>query len=190
MDAQKKNLSRWVVPAFILLCLAQLYLPLKMITDQEAVVSKGKAFRFKVAPLDPNDPFRGKYITLRYEANSIKVKNVNEWLRNAKIYVLLKTDSQGYAAISSISARRPENQEDYVEARVGGLNGEEKGTLYIDYPFGRFYMEETKAVKAEKMFLETLRSPHSTSYAQVYVKDGNAVIDNVVINGRSVKDIR
>lgn len=190
MDAQKKNLKRWVVPAFILLCLAQLYLPLKMVADQEAVVSKGKLFRFKVAPLDPNDPFRGKYITLRYEANSAKVKNVNEWVRNAKVYVLLKTDSQGYAAISGISPKRPDDQVDYVEATIGVLNRQDKSTLHIEYPFDRFYMEESKAIKAENMFLETLGSPQSNAYAQVYVRKGQAVIDDVVINGISVKDIR
>lgn len=189
MDAQKKKLNRWVVPAFVLLCLAQLYLPLKMITSQEAVVSTGKAFRFKVAPLDPNDPFRGKYITLRYQANSVKVKDVNQWKRNTRIYVSLKTDSQGYAAIRNISARRPHNRSDYVEAKVAVLNGQGGDTLYVDYPFGRFYMEEAKAVKAEKMFLETWRSPQSDAYAKVYVKDGNAVIDDVLVNGRSVKDI-
>jgi len=190
MDAQKKKLNRWVVPAFILLCLAQLYLPLKMVADQEAVVSKGKPFRFKVAPLDPNDPFRGKYITLRYEADSIKVENVNEWMRNPKVYVLLKTDSHGYAAISNISARRPDDQADYVEAAVSVLNLQDKSTLRIEYPFGRFYMEESKAVKAESMFLETLRSPQSSAYALVYVRKGEAMIDDVVINGKSVKDIR
>jgi len=190
MDAQKKNINRWVIPAFILLCLAQLYLPLKIVADQERVVSKGKVFRFKVAPLDPNDPFRGKYITLRYEADSAKVKNVNEWMRNSKVYVLLKTNSQGYAAISSISSRRPDGQADYVEATVGGLNLEDKSTLYIEYPFARFYMEETKAAKAEKMFLDTLRSPQNNAYARVYVREGHAVIDDVIINGKSVKDIR
>lgn len=190
MDAQKKNINWWVIPAFILLCLAQLYLPLSIVADQEAVVSKGKAFRFKVAPLDPNDPFRGKYITLRYEANRVKVKNVNEWVSNAKVYVVLNTDPEGYAAISRISESRPDDQADYVEARVGIINSEDKDTLNIQYPFARFYMEETKAVRAEKMFLETLRSPQSTAYAQVYVREGRAVIDDVVINGRSVKDVR
>lgn len=190
MDAQKKNLSKWVIPAFVLLCVAQLYLPTKIIADRENVVSKGKLFRFKVAPLDPNDPFRGKYITLRYEADSVKVKNVNEWMRNAKVYVLLKADSNGYAAIAGISASRPENQVDYVQATIAVLNLEDKSTIQIEYPFNRFYMEESKAVKAESMFLETLRSPQSNAYAQVYVREGNAVIDDVVINGKSVKHIR
>lgn len=190
MDAQKKNVNRWIIATFIMLSLAQLYLPIKMIVDQEAVVSKGKTFRFKVAPLDPNDPFRGKYITLRYEANSVKVKNVNEWMRNARVYVVLKTDPQGYAVISSLLAQRPENQVDYVEARIGMFNGEDKSTVHIEYPFGRFYMEETKAVEAEKLFLETLRSPKSNAYAQVYVREGNALIGDVVINGKSVKEIR
>ena len=189
MDAQKKNIKRWAILAFILLCLAQMYLPLKMAADQEAVVSKGKAFRFKVAPRDPNDPFRGKYITLRYEADSVKVKNVNEWMRNTKVYVLLHTDLQGYAAIERITASRPANESDYVEATVqpdGGHNN----TLRIEYPFTRFYMEENKAVKAEKMFFETLRNPRGITYAKIYVRNGRAVIGDVVIDGQSVKAIR
>ncbi|PRY54517.1 putative membrane-anchored protein [Arcticibacter pallidicorallinus] len=189
MDAQKKNIKKWVIPAFILLCLAQLVLPIKMVADREAVVLKGKAFRFKVAPLDPNDPFRGKYITLRYEADSVKVKNVNEWVRNSKIYALLDTDLQGYAFVRGISASRPDDQLDYVEAFVTVMNLEDKNTLHITYPFNRFYMEETKAMKAEKMFLESLRSPRSNVFAEIYVRDGKAVINDVVINGQSVRDI-
>lgn len=189
MDAQKKNINKWVIPAFILLCLAQLYLPLKMIADQEAVVREGKPFRFKVAPLDPNDPFRGKYITLRYEADSVKVKDVNEWMRNPKVYVLLDTDLQGYAVIRGISASRPDDQSNYVQASVAPLNHPDKNTLHITYPFNRFYMEESKAVKAEKMFLETLSNSQSNSYAEIYVRNGQAVIGDVIIHGKSVKQI-
>lgn len=191
MDApQKKNINRWIISAFLMLCLAHLYIPLKIIAQQEAVIEQGKLFRFKVAPLDPNDPFRGKYITLRYDANSVKVKNVNEFLRKGRAYVVIEADTQGYAAIRSISLREPNNELSYVEVAVRPVYGGDNSMLHVEYPFRRFYMEETKAVRAEKMFLESLRDRRKDTWALVSVRGGKAVLLDVFVAGKSLKEDR
>jgi len=189
MDAQKKNLKKWIIPAFLVLCLVQLYAPLSLIVTHNAVLTKGKLFRFKVAPVDPNDPFRGKYITLRYEVNSVKVKNVNEFLGNTKAYVILKTDPHGYAMIENISLRRPNSPVDYVEVPAYVINIDDKNIVDVEFPFRRFYMEETKAVRAEKLFLQTQRNPGVSTVALVYVRNGAAVLEDVLINGESVNKL-
>ncbi|MBD3630845.1 GDYXXLXY domain-containing protein [Cyclobacterium sp.] len=53
-----------VLPVFVLIALLQLYLPAKMILDREDILHKGKEYKFKTQPIDPNDPFRGKFIAL------------------------------------------------------------------------------------------------------------------------------
>ena len=53
--------------------MVHLYVPAKMIFNKEAVLAQGKDYRFKTAPIDPYDPFRGKYIDLYYEANAFHI---------------------------------------------------------------------------------------------------------------------
>ena len=47
---------------FIIVVCAQLFVPSQMIFQQEDVLKTGTAFKFKTQPVDPSDPFKGKYI--------------------------------------------------------------------------------------------------------------------------------
>ncbi|MBE9489361.1 MAG: GDYXXLXY domain-containing protein, partial [Bacteroidetes bacterium] len=129
----------------------------------------------------PTDPFKGKYITLNYEISSMTTTD-SLWITNEEIYVYLKKDSLGFAEIEKISKQQLENDRDYVIAEVGRYNTYTH-QLNIDLPFDRFYMEESKAKPAEAAFTKAQRDslPNNT-YALVYVKDGEAVLDNVFIN--------
>ena len=57
-----------LISAFVLVVLVQLYVPAKMIWGREEVLNTGTEYKFRTAPIDPNDVFRGKYINLNYEA--------------------------------------------------------------------------------------------------------------------------
>ncbi|HUR30287.1 MAG TPA: GDYXXLXY domain-containing protein, partial [Saprospiraceae bacterium] len=54
--------------AFAIMVLVQLYVPASMIMESEKVLKEGKEFKFKTAPVDPTDPFRGKYVELNFDA--------------------------------------------------------------------------------------------------------------------------
>ena len=56
-----------VIIAFIFMVFAQWYVPSKMILDREDILKNGEEFKFLTQPIDPSDPFRGKYITLNSE---------------------------------------------------------------------------------------------------------------------------
>jgi uncharacterized membrane-anchored protein len=47
------NNRKIVLTAFILLVLAQLYVPARMIFNRELIITKGKEFKFRAAPVDP-----------------------------------------------------------------------------------------------------------------------------------------
>ena len=47
---------------FIVVAIAQLFIPTQMILNQETILKTGKPYRFKTQPVDPSDPFKGKYI--------------------------------------------------------------------------------------------------------------------------------
>ncbi len=81
------NTKKLLLVAFILVALAQLYVPTKMILNRENVLANGTDFKFRTAPIDPNDPFRGKYVNLQYENNvdlqkSYLFQKQNHWMNS------------------------------------------------------------------------------------------------------------
>ena len=172
---------------FIVVVVAQIFVPAQMIFNKETIITTGKAYKFKTQPVDPSDPFRGKYINLNYEINSFVTADTL-WERKDKIYIYLDTDSLGFAKVDEIS-RIPLNlTKDFIIAEVGWYNKIEE-ELNFNLPFNRYYMEETKAYDAEVAVRNNQRDslPNST-YALVYIKNGKAVLNDVIINEISIKD--
>lgn len=174
---------------FCVVALIQLYVPAKMIFDSEDILTTGKEFKFKTEPIDPNDPFRGKYITLRFEENHMEQLTDTNWVANQDIYVELIHDVDGYAKIKTISKTEPSNTEDYVKSKVNYYSQFNEKVVYIDYPFERYYMEETKAPDAEIAYRESARDTSQNTYALVSIKKGQAVLKDVFINETSIKTI-
>ena len=52
---------------FIVVGLVQLFVPANMILNEETILKSGTVYKFKTRPVDPNDPFKGKYINLNYQ---------------------------------------------------------------------------------------------------------------------------
>lgn len=183
------NSKKIVVIAFVLVALVQLFVPAKMIWDKEDVLDTGIEFKFKTAPVDPNDPFRGKYITLTYDENSIKVTDEEDWVTGESIYVSLTTDNSGFAKVTSVSKNKPANNENFVRAKVGSVLGNGSNQLIIVYPFDRYYMEESKAYDAELTYRMSQQDTSKITYALVSVKNGEAVLKDVLIDGTSIREI-
>jgi uncharacterized membrane-anchored protein len=176
---------------FILLALIQLFIPANMIFLQEGVLQTGAEYRFKTRPIDPVDPFRGRYITLDFEANRFSVDTTFREMSGKDIWVFIEKDAQGYARVSDVWKTRPENTNDsFIKARVRSYIGGQQPEIFLQYPFQRFYMEETKAPEAEKAYWEAMRDSSQTAYALVRVKDGNASLVDVVVDGVSVKEMK
>ncbi len=173
---------------FIVLALAQLFIPAQMILNQESILKTGIAYKFKTQPVDPSDPFKGKYINLNYEISSFKT-NDSLWQRNEPIYVYLTTDSLNFAKIDTVSRNiLPENNNDYFTAKANWYR-KHSNVLSIQFPFNHYYMEETKAYDAEVAVRNRQRdSMPNNTYALVYIKEGEAVLNDVVIDNMSIKD--
>lgn len=165
---------------FVVVVLAQLFVPIQMIFDQENIISTGTAYKFKTRPVDPSDPFKGKYIWLDYEMNSAASMD-STWTSGQSIFVTLKTDSLGFAMVKEVSKEAPKGG-DYIKANVDWYNKNVRKVLFT-LPFNEFYMNETKAYEAELAHARAQRDsiPNNT-YALVYVLKGKGVLDNVFIN--------
>ena len=169
---------------FAVLALVQLAIPMYMIYGREQVISEGVEYKFKTRPVDPYDVFRGKYIQLDYEVSTYKTKD--DFKRGEVIYVAIGTDSLGYAQVETVSKWEEDmNRSSYVKAEVQYCYNDK---LEIKLPFERYYMEESKALDAEIAHRDAVRDTTSITYGLVHVKDGDAVLTDVIINDVSIKD--
>ncbi len=175
-----------IIGAFALTVLAQWFIPGKMIFDQEAAITQGTPYKFKTRPIDPSDPLRGKYISLRYELNKAPKTGSDAITWDDQIYVYIEKDAKGFARATNVSKIKLKTEQDYILATARNAY---EDTVYFNLPFTRFYMEESKALPAEQL----VRQANSDSlvancYGLVYVKDDVAVLENVFVNNTPIKE--
>ncbi|NRD21620.1 GDYXXLXY domain-containing protein [Winogradskyella litoriviva] len=176
----------YVFLIFMAVVLIQLLVPAKMIYDKEDVLKTGTVYKFKTQPIDPNDPFRGKYVTLNYELRSLQTED-STWQRKDKVFIAIENDSLGYAKVKRITKSEENLKEDYIEVEVDYFDSYSK-VVHFNLPFDRYYMEETKAKPAEDVYRKYNRRNDSLSvtYALVAIKNGDAVLKDVYINDKSI----
>jgi len=176
--------TKHILIAFAATALVQLVVPGQMVFENEVAYANGTEYKFKTEPVDPNDPFRGKYISLDFEADEVTVPDGN-WGYGEAGYVVLGKDRKGFAKIDKLLHEKPETG-DYIKVEA---NNNYNGKVRIKYPFDRFYMEEDKAQDAEIAYREYSRDTTKLpAYAVVAVKGEVAVIKDVIIDGMPVKD--
>ena len=182
-------MKNWLLILFALTCLAQWIVPAKMIYDSESVIREGVIFKFKTAPIDPSDPFRGKYITLNFESNFVEFPDSTDWQSGQQVFVKFTADSAGFAVAENIS-RTPPDTESYLLTTVDYVNNyANEHKVWFNLPFNRFYLEESKASQAEQLYWQAQRDSAQVAYALVSMAQGQAVLNDVIINGKPVVDI-
>lgn len=174
---------------FLFVAMAQLFVPSQMIYNQEDIINTGKLVKFQCEPIDPNDPFRGKYITLKFKESTIKVKNVKEWNSNETIFAKIETAKDGFAKIKSISKTKPNDDSIYLKLKINYITEYDGNKIHLDFPFNRFYMNENKAKNAEIAYAESTKDTTKIAYALVATKNGEAVIKDVLIDNISIKEL-
>ena len=176
-----------------ILFLVQLAVPFSMIRDRENTLRNGELFKFKTRPIDPADPFQGRYVWLGYEDDYIlwPEGQKTDLKYKESVYVILETDSEGFANLTDWNRTRP-TEGHYLKTRYMGIRSDwdraidqriHKG-LRFDLPFDRFYMEETKAPRAEDLARDATRT--TNCWAEVRVLEGTAVLEDVMVAGRSI----
>jgi uncharacterized membrane-anchored protein len=176
-----------LITAFILMVLAQLYVPADMIFSRQRVLHEGVSLKFRTAPVDPYDPFRGKYIFLSFPDNVAAVAADQAFNSGDEVYVTFGTDDQGYAVITHVYEQKPEDRDDYLKTTVGYHSMQD--SIRINFPFDRFYMEESKAYEAELAYGDAQRDAYQEASAIVSIYKGEAVLSEVMINGKPIREV-
>ena len=169
---------------FALVATIQLAVPASLIVRHELTLRQGTAYKFKTAPVDPYDAFRGRYVALRFEQNHAPLASGNKWERGQKAYATLATDKDGFAKFTAVSTTPPADKP-YLLVHAGWLNSSD---VNLELPFDRFYMEERIAPAAEQAYRQNNRrgQTNTTTYALVRIRNGTGVIENLFIGDKPI----
>lgn len=175
--------ARSLLILFAAAVILQLAVPAAMIARRERVLRDGQAFKFRTAPVDPYDAFRGRYVALGLEQRSVALAPGQDFQRGQKVYALLEEDAEGFARYTSLSRTRPEAQP-YLATRILYVSGT---NAFLNLSFDRFYMEEGAAPAAEKAYWEHSRRTNTAAYIQVRIENGFGVLEDLYIDGIPVQ---
>lgn len=181
-------MRNFVIVLFAAMCIAQWVVPGKMIYDSERTISDGFEYKFKTLPVDPSDPFRGKYVTLNFEATRIVLPDSSRWQAGEEIFVTFTTGPDGFARPESISRVEPGSGY-YLRTMVSYATNYPPFEVSFRLPFDRFYLEESKASEAEQIYWQSQRDSLQVTYGLVSMGQGQAVLKDVMINDRSIVDL-
>lgn len=162
---------------FALVAAAQLLVPATMIYQQETTLTRGVPYRFKTAPVDPYDPFRGRFVALNVEASRAPTDRDEGLKRGNWAYVLLAKDEQGFAKLE-FAYKEPPEKGDYLRLKVRNASG---NSAQFAMPFDRYYAEENIAPEIERAYRRSSRREREEAFIQVRVKDGRGVIEELYI---------
>ena len=177
--------KKLIVGLFAGLIALQIAVPVSMIVKRESTLKTGTVFRFKTAPVDPYDAFRGRYVAIRADVNKVsKPEGMNLKYRQ-KVFAQLTVDEKGFAQVSKITLQRPKDSA-YLSASVAYPVGNDVG---LDLPIDRYYMEEKAATRAEQAYREHSRRDKQDAYVVVRVKDGFAVIEGLYVGDQRIEDV-
>ena len=177
--------SKWLIIALGVVVTGQLAIPATMILRREWTLREGRAYKFRTQPVDPYDAFRGRYIALQLEPNSLPVGHVETFQRGANVYVTLAEGPDGFVELTGASHKPPVGQ-DYLKVKAYPSRA---GMLPVHLPFDRFYMEENAAPAAERVYREHRRQGGARdAYVIVRVRAGHGVIENLYVGGQPIAE--
>ncbi len=169
---------------FFVMIFLQLIVPFSMIIKREDALRQGMEFRFKTAPVDPYDAFRGRYVALRLEAEKVNKPDKLNLKFGQKIYASISVDENGFAYFSQLSTQRPQRGS-YIDAKVDHFLAND---VYLALPIDRYYMEEKSAPEAERIYRQRNRENKVDTYVTVKVKDGFVVVDGLYIGRERIEE--
>jgi len=170
---------------FLILVVAQLAVPSWMIASQENILTNGTLYKFKTAPVDPYDIFRGRYVALSTDQRSVTVENAENVERGQDIYLIIGSDpfGFGYARVQSGQFTKPKI-DNYIKTKVTYKRG---NLVHFRLPIERYYMNEKKAPKAEALYRRRgTRGNRRDAYIAVRVLNGSALIEELYIDGQPI----
>ncbi len=176
--------------SLVLLIVAQLAVPASFMKTNERILNKGVVYKFKTAPVDPYDIFRGRYVALRNEQNTAPLSSEDDKkiAQNKHIgYALINVDKDGYAYVERLVADKP-MAGNYFKTRIMNyMPFEGESSANFTFPVDRYYMNEKKAPQAEALYLKHSTREKRDAYMVVRILNGEMVIESLMLGDQSIE---
>jgi uncharacterized membrane-anchored protein len=177
--------KQWQIVLWGVAVLAQLGVVAGMINTQETILREGAVYRFRTAPVDPYDAFRGRYVAVSLEPRTVVWPEGRLHLRHRdNFYVTLAAGEDGFARLTGASLTRP-GTGDYLRVKRGWPSG--TNDVRIAYLTDRYYLPEDEAPRAEQLYREHSQRGRQDAHVVLRVRKGEAVAEDLVIGDRSIR---
>ncbi len=172
---------RIILAAFIGLAIAQYAVPISMINKRQSTLEQGVTYKFRIGPVDPYDPFLGRYLALDLEAATFNNWRGEPLQAGQTLYAVLEQDKQGFARVITLSMDPPGTR-DYLKARVVWQSGSQ---VRLRLPFDRYYLEENAAQTVWQM---QRSNPQQAVPVHIVVKlqDGFGVLEELYFDDKPI----
>ncbi len=189
--------------------LAQFTVLAWMMVKREITLNAGVTCLLRTAPVDPSDPFRGRYVALGFaDFRNFERDGTNQLRRGDRVWVVLQTNELGEARIKDVVEKYPTGL--CMEARVAytvaphlplkpiNTNATDMAeakppakTLihFQGLPCDRYYMPEKLAPQTEQIYLSALRGSGVVAHAQVRIWRGNVFLQDLLVDGKPIRQL-
>jgi uncharacterized membrane-anchored protein len=169
----------WRLIIFAMVAFAQLAVPGSLIWKREQTLRQGNVWKFRTAPVDPVDVFRGRYVALHFELETQEISPPQNSSYSDKVFVTLKASAEGFAEIDQVFATKQAG-DDFMEAQLNGNR--------ITLPFDKYWVTERDAPAAETAYQNLSRRGNQNAYVNVRVFRGDAAIEQLYLNNQPLGD--
>lgn len=164
----------WRLVVFVLVAAAQIAVPASLIWKRERTLREGHVWKFRTAPVDPVDAFRGRYIALEFEIEAQEITPPENVESGKTVFVTLAPDIDGFARIDQISSSAPPGN-DFIEARLVGKT--------VSLPFDKYWVTERDAPAAESAYRAQNTREKRNAFVTVRVFNGDATLEQLYLDG-------
>ena len=168
-------MKSWRLIVFAVLALAQLAVPASLIWKREQTLRHGSIWKFRTAPVDPVDVFRGRFIALHFDVETQGFSPPANASSGDTVFVTFKQDAEGFAEIDQVSETKLDRV-DFVAAQLIGNN--------ISLPFDKYWMTERDAPAAEAAYRAQSRAEKRNAFVTVRVFRGDAAMEQLYLDGQ------
>lgn len=191
----KASKFQWI--ALVLGVVISLSIPASIILKNNAILQTGEVAKFKLQPIDPRDPFRGRYVQLSFEENVAPIVGDSvDFDSYPRGFLSFDLDEDGFVVAKALHRGPPEG-EHYVAVEFihkSWVNESDNEYRY-QFPFDRYYLNEKDAPRAERIARQSIRrniaeegDAGEESYLVVRILNGEVAIEALYIGGKTVEE--
>jgi uncharacterized membrane-anchored protein len=173
--------------ALAIVALAQTGVLASMVVDRLRLLKVGREITLPIRPVDPRDLFRGEYVRLGYDVDTVPVRLLEgpAPAQNAAFYVVLERKEGGAWQPVKLTAAKPsETSPERIVLKARAVHGwppagNPKATQRVRYGIESYFVPE-----GEGRRLENLAREKKLAALVAVDGGGNAAIKGLVVDGQ------